>query len=195
MGDLAAGQTGAAAHTLAQLSTCCTTLGESSGLKAASLSGSLSEPVKEMQRSIAGVQNALTARSEAHAVRLALASELELKRERLLRLRGAGGTGDVTRMAGEEREVQVVAQRAEQAKREYEAVCVRMASELKLADAQRAAQLSAIARALGDAEREMAADQARAYSLMGINGGASPAAPAQSAAAAAGAAAPPKASA
>jgi hypothetical protein len=170
MGDLAAGQAGAAAHTLAQLSTCCTTLGESSGLKAAALSGTLSEPVKEMQRSIAGVQNALTARSEAHAVRLALASELETKRDRLLRLRGAGGNGDLTRMAGEEREVQVCAQRAEQSKHEYEEVCARMAIELKLADAQRASDLSSIARALGVAEREMAADQARAYSLMGING-------------------------
>ena len=190
MGDLAAGQSGAAAHTLAQLSTCCTTLGESSGLKAATLSNSLSEPVKEMQRSISGVQNALTARSEAHAVRLALAAELDMKRERLLRLRGAGGSGDITRMAGEEREVQVVQQRAEQAKREYEMVCVRMGGELKKADAQRAANLSLIARALGEAEREMAADQAKAYSLMGL-GGSAAAPPAGAAAAAAASAAAP----
>ena len=166
MGDLGAGQSGAAAHTLAQLSTCCTALGESSGLKAAALSASLAEPMKDMQRGIAGVQAALLSRAEAHGTALALHSELETRRGRLLGARERGS--DPQRVLGEERELQLLHEKVTQAKREYRMVCDRLAGELRKADGARAAQLSTIARALGEAEREIAQDQASAYGLMGV---------------------------
>ena len=140
-------------------------LGESSGLKAAALSATLSEPMKDVQRSISGAQAALSSRAEAHSTVLALMSELETRRGRLA---GARGGGDVSRAMGEERELQILQEKVDQAKREYTMVCERLAGELKRSDAARAQQLSAIARALGAAEKEMAADQAKAYTLMGV---------------------------
>ena len=49
---------------------------------------------------------------------------------------------------------------------EYAELCERMAGELIRADAQRAAQLAAVTRALGVAQRELAEDQAAAFDLM-----------------------------
>ena len=84
----------------------------------------------------------------------------------LLPRRREGGKADAARLAGEERDAAAAATQAETARHEYTELCERMSAELLRADAQRATQLAAVTRALGVAQRELAADQAAAFELM-----------------------------
>ena len=52
------------------------------------------------------------------------------------------------------------------ARQEYDELCERMGAELLRADAQRAAQLAAVTRAMGVAQRELARDQSAAFDLL-----------------------------
>ncbi len=82
--------------------------------------------------------------------------------------RSEGGKADVLALGAAEREAASAAALAATARREYDELCERMGSELLRADAQRAAQLGAAARALGAAQRELARDQAAAFALMRV---------------------------
>lgn len=169
MSALALGQPPQAALSLTQLGTCCVALGESSAGKAGSLTVALEAPMKDLVRSLAGVKGALASRAAAHATHQSLCADLESRRTKIARQRESG-KGDPARIAGEEREAASLSLRVEQAKAEYDAVCLRMEGELLRADGTRAASLGAVARALGQAQREIAEEQASAFALMGVSG-------------------------
>jgi hypothetical protein len=116
-----------------------------------------------------GVHGALAARHSAHTTQLALLAEVEAKRARLAKLKESG-KGDAARILGDEREVATATAVAATARREYEELCERMAAELLRADAARAAQLAALAKQLGAAQRDLARDQAAAFALMRVRG-------------------------
>ena len=165
MGELGKSQSGDAASSLAALAQCCASLAASSGAKAVAMQASVDVPMRDLVRSLQGVRGALAARHAAHTTHLATLQELEGKRLKLAKLR-EGGKADAARLAGEERDAAQAATQADTARHEYAELCERMAAELLRADAQRAQQLATVTRALGVAQRELAADQAAAFDLM-----------------------------
>ncbi len=165
MGELGKSQSGDAASSLAALAQCCASLAASSGAKAVAMQASVDVPMRDLVRSLQGVRGALSARHAAHTTHLATLQELEGKRLKLAKLR-EGGKADAARLAGEERDAAQAATQADTARHEYGELCERMAAELLRADAQRAQQLATVTRALGIAQRELAADQAAAFDLM-----------------------------
>ena len=164
----AAGCEEPAGSTLANLATCCLALAAQGEARAQTLTQALEAPMRDLVRSMSGVKGALASRAGAHATHRQLVADLEAKRTRIAKTRESG-RGDATRLDADEREAAATSLRVEQAAAEYEAVCCRMEGELQVADAQRAAALGAIGRALGAAQRDMARDQAQAFRLMGVN--------------------------
>ena len=193
MGELGKSQSGEAASSLAALAQCCAALAASSGAKAAAMQASVDVPMRDLVRSLQGVRGALAARHAAHTTHLATLQELEGKRIKLAKFKCApqrprrcllarsradasaarcchpcreSGKADAARLAGEERDAAAAAAQADTARIEYAELCERMSGEMIRADAQRAAQLAAVTRALGVAQRELAEDQAAAFDLM-----------------------------
>ena len=164
----AAGCEEPAGSTLGNLATCCLALAAQGQVRAQLLTQALEAPMRDLVRSMSGVKGALASRAGAHGTHRQLVADLEAKRTRIAKTRESG-RGDATRLDADEREAAATSLRVEQAAAEYEAVCRRMEGELQAADAQRAAALGAIGRALGAAQRDMARDQAQAFTLMGVD--------------------------
>lgn len=155
-------ESGLIADSFGQLADRADTVAQLCSKTSASLASCFEAPLKEFVRGVRAVKKVCEDRSAALAAYQQARGDVDVRRQRLAKLRGTPGIRE-ERVSEAERDLSDAQQRAEAAKATYETIVQRMSGELDRFQRERAAEMNYVMRDFAVAQARVSGDTARLW--------------------------------